>query len=129
MAMRTMNKMAEQTVDDIAGIMRALADPNRIRIINLLLARRELCVCDIQRVLKLPQTRVSRHLTILKNAGIVSARRDGRWMHYALRYDNALPDELQHAMHSTFTTNYDLVADISSLRTCDELQCRETGQQ
>ncbi len=55
---------------------RGLADATRVRILNLLL-HGELCVCDIQRVLDSPQPNVSRHLTYLKNSGLVLDRREG----------------------------------------------------
>lgn len=72
----------------LAAEMQALADVNRLRILHLLMLEKELCVCDIERVLAVPQARVSRHLTILRNSGWVAARREGRWMHYRLT-DNA----------------------------------------
>jgi ArsR family transcriptional regulator, arsenate/arsenite/antimonite-responsive transcriptional repressor len=75
-------------------LMGALGDENRLRILNLLLQADELCVCDIERVLDIPQARVSRHLTILRNSGWVASRRDGRWMHYRLISDTPLKKEL-----------------------------------
>ena len=63
---------------------KALGDENRLRILNLLVAKGELCVCDIQRVLDAPQARVSRHLAYLKNSGWVLDRREGLWMMYRL---------------------------------------------
>ncbi len=62
---------------------RGLADGTRVRILNLLL-HGELCVCDIQHVLDSPQPNVSRHLTYLKNCGLVLDRRDGTRMFYRL---------------------------------------------
>ena len=62
---------------------KALADNNRLRIINLLL-HGELCVCDIQYVLENSQPNVSRHLSYLKNSGIVTDRRDGYRIYYRL---------------------------------------------
>lgn len=53
-----------------------------MRIMSLLLEGRELCVCDIMAVLKLPQSTVSRHLSYLRSAGLVSDRRQGVWMYY-----------------------------------------------
>lgn len=79
---------------DISKLMSALADENRLRILNLLLEADELCVCDIERVLDIPQARVSRHLTILRNSGWVASRRDGRWMHYRLTSDTPLKKDL-----------------------------------
>ncbi len=63
--------------------MKALAEESRLRIINLLYER-ELCVCDIEAVLKISQTNVSRHLACLKNAGLITASKQAQWVHYAL---------------------------------------------
>jgi len=65
-----------------AQIFKALSDETRLRIMSLLIEGRELCVCDIMAVLKLPQSTVSRHLSYLRNAGLVSGRRQGVWMYY-----------------------------------------------
>lgn len=64
-------------------IFRAFSDRSRLRILNLL-SRGEQCVCDIMRVLQLPQPKVSRHLAYLRRAGLVTARKEGLWVHYAL---------------------------------------------
>jgi ArsR family transcriptional regulator, arsenate/arsenite/antimonite-responsive transcriptional repressor len=64
-------------------LFRALSDRTRLRIVNLL-ARGSLCVCDIQRLLGQPQSSVSRHLALLKSAGLIRDRRDGMRMFYAL---------------------------------------------
>ena len=64
-------------------LFRALADRTRLRIVNLL-ARGSLCVCDIQRILGQPQSSVSRHLALLKSAGLIRDRRDGMRIFYAL---------------------------------------------
>ncbi len=68
---------------ELERICKGLADTNRLRILNLLL-HGELCVCDIQYVLASPQPNVSRHLTYLKNSGLVQDRRDGSRMCYSL---------------------------------------------
>jgi ArsR family transcriptional regulator, arsenate/arsenite/antimonite-responsive transcriptional repressor len=62
---------------------RALSEEMRLRIV-MLLSHGELCVCDIMDILDEPQSKVSRHLSYLKNSGLISARRVGVWMHYAL---------------------------------------------
>ena len=64
-------------------LFRALADPTRLRLLNLI-AEREVCVCYFVGILRISQPKVSRHLAYLRRAGIVAARRDGRWMHYRL---------------------------------------------
>ncbi len=67
---------------------KALADANRVRVL-LALRSRELCVCRIIELLQLAPSTVSKHLTILKLAGLVKARKEGRWMHYRLPGKNS----------------------------------------
>ena len=64
-------------------MFKAFADQTRLRILHLL-TRGELCVCDIVDTLKLPQSKVSRHLAYLKSAGLVEDRKEGLWRHYSL---------------------------------------------
>lgn len=68
---------------ELQDCFRGLADRTRLRIVNLLLTG-ELCVCDIQRILEVSQSGVSRHLTYLKHAGLVRDRRDGVRIFYRL---------------------------------------------
>ena len=68
---------------------RALADATRLRIINLL-GDEEVCVCFFVEIFKTSQPKISRHLAYLRRAGIVSARREGIWMHYRI---STPPDE------------------------------------
>ena len=64
-------------------LFRALADKTRLRLLNLM-RDEEVCVCYLVEVLKMKQPKVSRHLAYLRRAGVVSARRQGTWMHYRL---------------------------------------------
>jgi ArsR family transcriptional regulator, arsenate/arsenite/antimonite-responsive transcriptional repressor len=66
----------------LADTFKALSDETRLQIIALLLEREELCVCDIVGALDLTQSKVSRHLRYLFNAGLVEGQREGPWMHY-----------------------------------------------
>jgi ArsR family transcriptional regulator len=68
---------------DLVRLFAALADPTRLRLLNLMNGR-EVCVCYFVEILKQGQPKISRHLAYLRSAGIVSARRDGKWMHYSL---------------------------------------------
>jgi ArsR family transcriptional regulator len=61
----------------------ALGDNTRLRLLNLM-GDQELCVCYFVEILDQSQPKISRHLAYLRNAGIVSARRDGKWMHYRI---------------------------------------------
>jgi ArsR family transcriptional regulator len=62
----------------------ALADKTRLRILNLI-RDGEICVCFFTEVLGESQPKISRHLAYLRNAGVVDARREGKWMHYSIR--------------------------------------------
>lgn len=61
----------------------ALGDNTRLRLLNLM-GEQEICVCYFVEILGHPQPKISRHLAYLRSAGIVSARRQGKWMHYRI---------------------------------------------
>lgn len=66
-----------------AQLFKALSEETRLRILALL-TRGELCVCEIEAALDLPQSTVSRHLSLLRQVNLVSGRRKGVWMYYQL---------------------------------------------
>jgi ArsR family transcriptional regulator len=68
---------------DMARFFVALSDRTRLRLLNLM-GEDEVCVCFFVEVLGEIQPKVSRHLAYLRRAGIVGARRDGKWMHYRI---------------------------------------------
>jgi len=68
---------------DVVQLFAALADPTRLRLLNLMDGR-EVCVCYFVEILKQGQPKISRHLAYLRKAGIVKARREGKWMHYSI---------------------------------------------
>lgn len=71
-------------MNDLLPIFSALADESRLRILHLLFESGELCVCDIESTLGFTQTKVSRHLKYLKRCHLITGRRSGRWMLYAI---------------------------------------------
>lgn len=68
---------------DLINIFKALSDETRLRIIKLL-EHGELCVCDIVAALDMIQPKVSFHLGVLKEAGLIRDRKQGRWIHYCI---------------------------------------------
>jgi ArsR family transcriptional regulator len=68
---------------DPVTLFAAFADPTRLRLLNLMDGR-EVCVCYFVEILKQGQPKISRHLAYLRRAGIVEARREGKWMHYRI---------------------------------------------
>jgi ArsR family transcriptional regulator, arsenate/arsenite/antimonite-responsive transcriptional repressor len=96
-------------------LFRALADRTRLRIVNLL-ARGSLCVCDIQRLLAQPQSSVSRHLALLKAAGLTRDRRDGMRTFYALTvWDTALARAVLAAIRAHLAVGGDYRTDVEKL--------------
>jgi len=69
-------------MDRESEILQALADPTRLRLLNLLTQAVEICVCELVDALKIPQYKVSRHLSILASTGWVEDRRVGKWIYY-----------------------------------------------
>ena len=73
----------DQGIYNIELLFKALADRTRLRLINLI-GEDEVCVCFFVEVLNTNQPKISRHLAYLRKAGVVSARRDGKWIHYRI---------------------------------------------
>lgn len=68
---------------DFIKVMKALSDPNRVKMIKLL-QRRVMCVCEIQEALGLAQSTASKHLKILEEAGLITYIKEGPWVNYRL---------------------------------------------
>jgi ArsR family transcriptional regulator len=75
--------MPDNTLVIMERLFAALADRTRLRLLNLI-AEQEVCVCYFVEILEAPQPTISRHLAYLRRTGLVSARRQGKWMHYRL---------------------------------------------
>ena len=74
--------MAKRTFN-VERFFQALGDSTRLRLLNLM-REQEICVCYFVEILGGPQPKISRHLAYLRSAGIVAARREGKWMHYRI---------------------------------------------
>ena len=88
----------KRTSVPLETIFQALGDRTRLRLLNLV-ADGEVCVCFFVEVLGEPQPKISRHLGVLRSAGLVAARRDGKWMHYRATF----PDELAPLFETVIT--------------------------
>ena len=73
-----------RTLDTSTRLLKAFADPVRLRLMNLLSGSSEICVCHLHEALELPQPTVSRHLAYLRKNGLVVGRKQGLWVHYRL---------------------------------------------
>ena len=75
--------MAKPSPFNVERFFQALGDNTRLRLLNLM-GEQEICVCYFVEILGGPQPKISRHLAYLRSAGIVEARREGKWMHYRI---------------------------------------------
>ena len=114
---------------DLVQLFAALADPTRLRLLNLMNGR-EVCVCYFVEVLKQGQPKISRHLAYLRRAGIVEARREGKWMHYRIeRPDDTRAASILDATLKSFETDRNMKADLVRLgQACCEPQSFVTLQ-
>lgn len=96
-------------------MFKALADPTRLRIVNLLL-RRELCVCDMQAILGLSQPLLSRHLAYLRHAGMVQDRREGTRVFYSLTLDDDVGRALREFLRTVFPLFDALGKDLATMK-------------
>lgn len=88
---------------DQADFFKCLSDPTRLDILKIILARQNVCVCEITEILQLSQPKISRHLALLRNLSILLDERKGQWVYYRLNPDlpewvnavlNVLNDEI-----------------------------------
>ena len=78
-------KTEADPLDESTRLLKAFADPVRLRLLNLLSGdREEVCVCHLHEALGMPQPTVSRHLAYLRKHGLVVGRKEGLWVHYRL---------------------------------------------
>jgi ArsR family transcriptional regulator len=115
--------MARTAKFDLVNMFAALADPTRLRLLNLMDGR-EVCVCYFVEILKQGQPKISRHLAYLRRAGIVEARRDGKWMHYRIeRPDDLKAASILDATLQSFKADKEMQADLTRLdKACCEPQ-------
>ncbi len=107
-------------MQDFIKATAALSDITRLRILNILLAR-ECCVCEVMQALEISQTRASRNLSILYDAGFLSQRKEGLWTIYSIdreginRNNKKYLDYIIQAVSSALENNKSAQADIARL--------------
>jgi ArsR family transcriptional regulator len=111
-------------VRPLTRLFRALGDETRLRIVALL-SHGELCVCHLESALDLNQSTASRHLGILKAAGIVDSRRDGTWVYYSItEQDHATVGKALAVLTTSFGAERAIRADCARLRkSCGPRAC------
>jgi ArsR family transcriptional regulator len=104
-------------MDGEVVLLKALAEPTRLRLATLLALHGEMCVCKLAEALAAPEFRISRHLGIMKDRGVVKARRQGTWMHYRLATPRSkLAECLQECFRDCLAKHETVKADLARLR-------------
>ena len=83
---------------DPVALLAAMAEPTRLAALTLLRDGREHCVCELMRALGASQSRMSRHMTTLRQAGLVVDRRDAQWVRY--RLNPAMPEAVRRLLEA-----------------------------
>ena len=103
-------------MENEAAVFKVLADPTRLRLMVLLSIQGETCVCKLAEALNAPDFKISRHLGIIRSAGLVEARREGTWMHYKLsNARNRLEGCLQQCFRECLATHLTVKSDLKRL--------------
>ena len=111
-------RMSAYSFPELAQVTKAMGDQTRMRMLHLLLRRGELCVCDIESCLQLSQSKTSRHLAYLRNAGMVTARRDRNWVHYKLNMEDPVVAGLMRVIRAALATDLVAIADLERHDSC-----------
>lgn len=109
---------------DFPALFAALADRTRLRLLNLMQGR-EICVCYFVEILGQSQPKISRHLAYLRRAGLVRARRDGKWMHYGIERPGDLRvAAILDATCQSFLADREMQSDLARLgkACCDPMR-------
>ena len=101
--------------EQLAVLHSALADVTRLRLLNLMRGG-EVCVCYFVEILGESQPKISRHLAYLRRAGVVKARREGKWMHYRIDGMEGAAGEVLRATLEAFATDRRMQADYARLQ-------------
>lgn len=97
-------------------IFKSLSDESRVRILNLLVAKKEICITDVEQLLEFTQTKSSRHLTYLKNSGILTSTKKDQWVFYSIKEE---VHDIVSQMLSFLNKDSTLLNDINTFETLD----------
>jgi ArsR family transcriptional regulator len=107
---------------ELVKVFKALADGSRLRVLNLVLER-ECCVCEVMQALEVSQSKASRMLSALYDAGFLKLRKEGLWSYYSIDWDGMEP-HLKHileAAREAFDGNQQMALDRKNLQEAERL--------
>lgn len=101
-------------ITQISQFGKAISEPNRLRLL-MLLQDQEVCVCHLISILALSPSTISEHLSVLKSAGLVQARKEGKWIHYSRASDSKLFSQILELAQSELTLEAVIKSDQQKL--------------
>jgi len=101
---------------DMVQRFKGLADPVRLRIFHMLAAKGELCVCHLTEALALPQSTVSRHLSILKHSDLITAERKGKWVYYCVKQGSHYAEQFAQLIQQSASRDKQLQKDLGQIK-------------
>ncbi len=126
-------RIYKDQLGDVATLMKALADETRLRILNLIIER-ECCVCEVMQALSISQTRASRNLSQLHDAGLLEQRHEGLWTIYYLSpeinadYRRLIIDAIDKALSNDDRAATDRRRLLENGRLCPPMVIPETSE-
>lgn len=103
-------------MDKMTAIFKALSDRNRLRIVSALLNQNELCACQVTELIQVTGATASRHMGVLISSGLVESRKDGRWVYYRVRREQADTEALISWIKSRLNSDSDIECDSKRLQ-------------
>ncbi len=117
--MRILTCICMSQVEQYVELFKEFSDDTRLKLI-VLLYRRELCVCQIEAALGISQTKASRHLAILRRAGLLRFRREGLWRYYTLEDPrNNVEANLFESLSQALSTELSNMVQRAKMKTCN----------
>ena len=108
---------------ELTKLFKALSDESRLRVLNLLMER-ECCVCEVMQALGISESRASRNLSALYDAGFLKLRREGLWALYSIDRDNLTPQHIEmiEAVKKSLENNTTVLEDIRRLQRAERIR-------
>ncbi len=107
-------------MEQFTKIFKALADPNRVRIMKML-ERKQLCVCEVTEILNLSTSTVSSHLSLLRQAGLIDYEKNGKWVDYKINREsrNLILNQIIALLPAWLNDEEIVKIDLEKLKTAD----------
>ena len=102
-------------MDKLTALFKALSDRNRLRIVAALLKHDELCACQLTELIQVTGATASRHMGVLISSGLVDSRKEGRWVYYQIRREQADGGVLVSWIKSQLSRDPDIALDAKTL--------------